>query len=232
MTKRSPELLHPTPATAAVEEDLRVAIWKDPTNRETLRVYADWLAEQGSTRGEYMQLCLLDSPTDAQKDAASSMLKKNGGMWLGEARPFIRTWRYADETPGFLSWVEVEAYRLIEGFEHIVKLGPQMRCSITSMRTKRRETEEKMAKLPLAKLGYIELRANALDDKSLATLSHGMQGVRALRLDYNDFGGKGLEALGGNVTTLRALCLQPAVKFRGAARDNSPWSANSNRVRP
>jgi len=56
MTKRT-ELLHPTPAAAAVEEALRVAIWKDPTNRETLRVYADWLAEQGSTRGEYMQLC-------------------------------------------------------------------------------------------------------------------------------------------------------------------------------
>jgi hypothetical protein len=130
---------------------------------------------------EYMQLELLDHPTEAQTAKASSLVKQHGGEWLGPARPYIRSFAYAREPCGFLERLDCEAPRFIEGFEHIVKLGPRMRVVVTSMRTRRRDTEAKMAKLPLGELWTL-LSANALDDKSLATLAPAMKGLRALSL--------------------------------------------------
>jgi len=210
---KPPEVLHPSKGAAEAGEHLRLDIWKDPKSKDTLRVYADWLAEQGSKRGEHMQLRLLESPTEEQTAAAWTLLKKHGGEWLGEARPFVRSFSYSSETPGFLDRVDCEAPRFVEGFSHILKLGPRMRIVVTSMRTRRRETEAKMAALPLGDVWTLDLTANALDDKSLETLASGMKGLRALCLDRNDFGDKGLVALGSQVTTLRALSLYPAVKF-------------------
>ena len=46
---------------------LLAAIWANPKDADALRVYADWLIEQGSTRGEFIQLWLAENYEPANK---------------------------------------------------------------------------------------------------------------------------------------------------------------------
>lgn len=200
------------PKGVALEQGakLREAIWKAPSDKQALRVYADWLAEQGATtQAEYMQLRLLDLPSDEQLVRAERLRDKHRGQWLGAARPFVRSWTDSGEIPGFVDRVWCEAQKLIPGFEHVLTLGPRLTISVTSMRTKRRDTEQKLAALPLGKAHGLDFRANDMDDTSLTTLAPALQGVKHLVLDQNVFTARGVEALGAHVTTLETLSMQP-----------------------
>lgn len=211
------------PKGTALEQGakLREAIWKDPSDKQAVRVYADWLAEQGaSTQAEYMQLCLLDKATDEQNATAMRLRDKHRGQWLGEARQFVRSWSDSNEPPGFVERVWCEAQKLIPGFEHVLQLGPRLTLSVTSMRTKKRDTEKRLAALPLGKAWKLDLRANDLDDTSIATLAPTMQGLTHLNLDQNVFTSKGVETIGTHVTTLESLSMQPKLASDRAVPDS------------
>ena len=207
---KAPVVIAPEGADADRGEKLRSAIWKNPADRDALRVYADWLIEQGAqTQGEYIQLSLLDSPTDEQSKKANTLREKHRGQWLGAARPFVRSWSDDHDTPGFVSRAWCEAPKFIEGFEALLKLGPRLTISVTSMRQKRRDTEKRMAALQLGRVYALDLGSNAIDDTTLETLAPAMQGLTSLRLDQGVFTPKGLEALGKSVDTLTHLSIQP-----------------------
>lgn len=209
---KAPIVLKPKGVAVEQGAKLREAIWKDPTDKHALRVYADWLAEQGAeTQAEYMQLRLLDAPTDEQLEKAVRIRDKNRGQWLGEARQFVRSWNDSGETPGFVDRLWCEAQKFIPGFEHILQLGPRLLISVTSMRTKRRDTEKRLAALPLGKAHGLDFRANDMDDTSVMTLAPAMQGLKHLVLDQNVFTAKAVEALGTHVSSLESLSMQPRI---------------------
>ncbi len=216
-TKKVPEILKPASAAASAGRELLAAIWADPTDKNTLRVYADWLAEQGSKRGEYMQLRLLDAPSDSQQKAASKLLKDHRGEWLGAARPFVRSWSDSQSVPGFVSIMWCEAPKFIEGFDKILELGPWLSVVVTSMQKKKRETEAKMAALPLHKVYDLSL-GSALDDKSIATLAPALKGIRALHLDGNNITPQGFETLGSIVDSIEYLMVRPEIALGGPER--------------
>ena len=175
----------PIPSAGGPARALLEAIWADPQDRDALRVYADHLLEQGNSRGEYIQLSVLENPTAAQSTRASTLEKKDRGAWLGTARPYVRTWSLSSATPGFVDHAWCEADKLIDGFDELVALGPRLVLSVTSMRKKRRETEARMAKLPLHEIHDLDLSGNALDDKSITTLAPALAGIRALHVSEN-----------------------------------------------
>jgi hypothetical protein len=90
---------------------------------------------------------------------------------------------------------------------------------VTGMRKQRRETEAKMAQLPLGEIYDLALGSNALDDKSITTLAPALVGSRALHIAENEITGAGVAALGARVTTLEFLQVGAAIKFRGPERD-------------
>ncbi len=198
-----------TPGAAATGEALRLAVWNDPEDRDALRVYADWLTEQGSTRGEYIQLRCLESPTPEQERAAQRLLKRDRGKWLGEARPFVLTWWDSRNPPGFVSHVFCQPGKLVDGFEHLRRLGPRLIVHVISMRPRRRENEAALARLPLGQLWGLSFSENDVDDETLVTLAPAMKGLRWLDVDYNDVTAAGLLALGASVDTLEYLGLAP-----------------------
>lgn len=206
---RTPEVLKPTPAAAEAGEAVRLAIWRNPDDRDALRVYADWLAEQGSTRGEYIQLRCLDIPTHEQERTAGRLLKKDRGKWLGEARPFVLSWWDSKNPPGFVSHVFCQPAKLIDGFDHIIKLGPRLIVCVISMHPHRRENEARLARLPLGELWGLSFSENNVDDDTLITLAPAMKGLRWLDIHCNDVTAKGLAALGASVDTLQYLGLAP-----------------------
>jgi uncharacterized protein (TIGR02996 family) len=225
--RKPPEPLELTPAAAAMGEALRRAVWSDPQDRDALRVYADWLMEQGSTRGEYIQLRCLDSPTHEQERAAERLLKKDRGKWLGEARPFVLSWWDSKNPPGFVSHVFCQPAKLVDGFEHIVKLGPRLVVNVISMRPHRRETEAALARLPLGELWGLAFSANDVDEDTLVTLAPAMKGLRWLDLHANDVTARGLAALGANVGTLEYLGLAPIPDYTRAYFGLAPVPAEA-----
>jgi uncharacterized protein (TIGR02996 family) len=216
--RRQPEVLKSTPAAAQVGEALRLAIWKDPRDRDSLRVYADWLAEQGSTRGQYIQLCCLDKPTAEQRRAAERLLKRDRGKWLGEARRFALCWWDSKNPPGFVSRIFCQPAQLVEGFEPISRLGPRLIVSVISLLPHRRKNEAELARLALGDLWGLSFSAGDVDDSTLATLAPAMRGLRWLEIHHNDVTGEGLAALGAKVDTLQYLSLAPLIAHQREAR--------------
>src|SRR6202012_618468 len=71
-------------AHQAMTAELLAQIWNEPTDRDVLRVYADWLATNGEpARAEFMQLSLLRERTPAQAKRRNALLAKHRGAWLG-----------------------------------------------------------------------------------------------------------------------------------------------------
>lgn len=91
---------------STTEEQLLAQIWARPDDRAALSVYADWLVEQGdSTRGQYMQLRLLEAPSAEQVRLRDALLIQHQSSWLGAARPFVRKWAESVTSPGFFAHV-------------------------------------------------------------------------------------------------------------------------------
>jgi uncharacterized protein (TIGR02996 family) len=113
-------------------------IWRRPTDRQVLGVYADWLAGHGETaRAEYIQLSLLEAPTAAQEKRRAALLKKHRGAWLGPARPFVWIFEESQETPGFIARCDCAMAKLTAGFDEVRALGPRLLVSVLAPRAKR-----------------------------------------------------------------------------------------------
>jgi uncharacterized protein (TIGR02996 family) len=163
---------------------LLAQIWKKPTDRDLLRVYADWLASNGEpARAEFMQLSLLDALTPAQAKRRGALLAKHRGAWLGAARPFVYTWEESDVSPGFIARAQCSFAKLTAGFAHVRALGPRLIVNATEPKAKRETIA--LAKLPLGTLyglGLYENDKQWITDELLVTLAPALDGLRALEL--------------------------------------------------
>jgi uncharacterized protein (TIGR02996 family) len=163
-------------------EKLLAEIWKAPTDRQLLSVYADWLVSEGDTaRAEYMQLSLLPKLTPAQKKRRNALENKHRGAWLGAARPFVWTWEEDDESPGFIAECQCQMAKLTKGFEHVRALGPRLVVTVTAPKAKRETIA--LAKLPLGTLYGLALReadAQWITDDLMTTIAPALDGLRAL----------------------------------------------------
>ncbi len=166
------------------EAALLAEIWKSPTDRELLGVYADWLAEHGDpTRAEYIQLSLLGKPTPAQRKRREALLNRHRGAWLGEARKFVWTWQESEESPGFVARVQCSMPKLTAGFEHVRALGPRLFVSVSEPKARREVAA--LAELPLGTLYgmcLFENDAQWITDDLLETIAPRLDGLRALVL--------------------------------------------------
>lgn len=171
--------------------------------RESLRVWADALAEAGEPRGEFIQLSVLEAPTPEQAARRARLLKQLGGRLVGPARPFLRGWRFGDD--GLVAWAETEAARFVEGFELIADLNPRLQLAVTALRKK--PVRAAVAGLPLRRLHYLRLEWNALDDAALAGLAPALVGVRNLSLAFNDLTADGVAHLAPHAGELEYLAL-------------------------
>ena len=176
----------------ARERALLDAIWAEPEAREPRAIYADYLSERGDPRGEYIAIRLAANPDDKQRLRASSLEAAHGGKWLGEARPFVRTWGF--DFAGIVSQVRCEADKLLAGFAQIVALGPRLTVTVTSMRTKKRQTVKQMCALDLGRIHELRLGSNGLDDFDVGSLAIAMR-CKRLALDNNRYGPNGLRML-------------------------------------
>ena len=165
-------------------DKLLAEIWKDPTDRQLLSVYADWLAAEGDTaRAEYIQLSLLATPTTAQTKRRNALENKHRGAWLGKARPFVWTWEEDDDSPGFVAKCQCQMGRLTKGFEHVRALGPRLVVSVSAPKAKRETIA--FAKLPIGTLyglALYEADAQWITDELMTTLAPALDGLRSLAL--------------------------------------------------
>lgn len=176
-------------ATASADAPLLANIWRAPEDRDALAVYADWLLQNGdATRGEYMQLALLEKPTPVQTKRRETLRKKHRGEWLGEARPFVYTWEESETSPGFVRAVKCATAKLAAGFEQIRALGPRVVVEVNPTASKR--DREVLASLPLGTLYGLNLADGDvfwLKDKVVRELLPSLTGLRALHLcPYDD----------------------------------------------
>lgn len=195
------------PASAA-----RQAVWRDPTDRDALRVWADELAAEGDPRGEFMQLHLLDNPTEEQETKRAALEKKLGGKLVGPARPFLGYWCF--DRVGMVSMVHCDGDQLHDGWEQILALNPRLTVCWTTLRKKTMATAEKVAQLPLSKLYFLRIESG-LTDRALATLAPSLAGIRHFSIAGSDVTPEGLEAVAPHLSSLEFLCLAPPVSFRG-----------------
>ncbi len=189
------------PAEAA----FRDAFWKNPDDLNPVKVWADTLVERGDVRGEFMQLCLLEHPTDEQDERRRLMRKKLGGQLVGPARPYVRTFDFDDH--GLVNSVTAEAPRVVEGFDLIAALHPRLHLTVTSLRTKTMAVIAELVKHPLGQIHMLWLDANGLSDNACAALAPGLDGLKRLSLFHNDVTQKGLEAMAPHLADLEALAL-------------------------
>jgi len=170
------------------EQQLRDEIWKNPTDRQLLSVYADWLMSTGdTTRAEFMQLSLLPKPTPAQNKRLVALRNKHRGAWLGAARPFIYTWDEDEESPGFVRKCQCQMAKLTKGFEQIRALGPRLVVAVTAPKAKREV--DALAKLPLGTLWGLEMYeadAQWITDELLTKLASRLGGLRELVLHVGE----------------------------------------------
>jgi len=217
-----PAAAAPAPKRAKDPAAILEQLWKAPSDRETLTVYADWLMENGqASRGEYIALRLLEKPTAAQIKRATQLREKDRGKWLGDARKLVSEWVDSERTPGFVAQATVSVERLIEHFEALRALGPEVVLRVTPIKT--RLLTKKLAALPLGRLpglslyntlGTYGMNRDWLDDTSLGILGPSLVGLRTLVLapavqakEGEHFTPRAIEALRPAGATLEALTL-------------------------
>jgi len=187
------------------EQSLRAAIWANPDDLEAHRVHADWLLAHGdATLGEYIQLGLAPEQNPQQERRANMLLKKYRASWLGPARPFVRSWSH--DRRGLLVTATCEAQVMMNGFAHLLALGPRLRLTVTTMRKRPRATVAQLAALPLGRLYGLSL-SSGVDDRAISQLAPALAGITHLDLGNNSFSGPGLRAVGRYVAGIRTLSI-------------------------
>jgi hypothetical protein len=209
------------PSSGAVKDPraakLLETFWNDPDDLKPLRVWADLLAEHGDVRAEYVQLSLLENRTEAQDERRFALKKKEAGRLVGPARPFLRQWTFG--STGLVESAICEAEQLVAHFDEIAALHPRLELSVTSLRKKTMATIAQLAGLPLARLGYLRLEANALSDKAVVALAPGLKGLVNLSLDGNDVTGAGLSGMAPHFEALEFLALGTSMAQRDQRAD-------------
>jgi uncharacterized protein (TIGR02996 family) len=201
----------PAKPTSAREQKLKQAIWEKPDDLDQLRVWADHLCEEGDPRGEFLQLKLLDQPTEAQVAKAKALEEKRGGTLVGPARPHLNYWSFDER--GLVHFVQCDGPKLVAGWEEIRWLNPRLTLDITTLRKQTMATIAELMKLPLAEIYLVRIESG-LTDPALAALAPGLRGVRHLSLAYNEITPGGLTKVASHLESLEFLCVAPPVSHR------------------
>lgn len=198
----------PSEAPARHMSPAQQAVWKNPLDRDALRVWADELSAAGDPRGELMQLRLIDDPSEAQSAKAAALEKKVGGKVAGAARPFLDYWHL--DRAGMVSMVYCDGHKLFDGWTEILALHPRLTVCWTTLRKQTMATAQKVAQLPLAKLYFLRIESG-LTDRALAVLGPALAGIKHLSIASTDVTPEGLAAVAPHLASLEFLCLAPPV---------------------
>lgn len=71
------------------DSQLLVQIYRNPSDDDVRRVYADHLSERGDPLGELIVLQMLDEPTRQQRGRERALIRANREVWLGDLQPVI-----------------------------------------------------------------------------------------------------------------------------------------------
>jgi uncharacterized protein (TIGR02996 family) len=194
------------------EEGFLRAILETPDDDGPRLVCADWLAERGDPRGEFIRLqcAAARMPADDQRGPAlrareEELLAAHGRDWcspLGLGTDECRFRR------GFVEAVEVHADRFLEHPETLFRVAPVREIHFLHVTRHIRE----IADCPwLAKLATLDLSANAIRDPGAAALASSphLAGLTALDLGGCEVHQEGAESLARarSLSGLRVLCL-------------------------
>jgi len=202
---------NPAPKSTAADLVLRETFWRSPSDRDALRVWADFLAESGDPRGEFMQLRMLENPTEAQVEKTNALEKKLGGKLVGPARPYVDYWSF--DRNGMVNVVHCDGNKLVDGWEQIRWLNPRLTVCWTTLRTKTMATVAKVSALPLPEIYFLRIESG-LTDRALAALAPALVGVKNLSLAYNELTPAGLAASAAHLASLEFLCVAPPISDR------------------
>lgn len=192
-------------------QGVRELLWQNPTDRDAMRVWADSLAEAGDPRGEFMQLKLLEAPTEAQSEKAAALEKKLGGKLVGPARPYTDYWSF--DGNGMVNMIHCDGNKLVDGWEEIRWINPRLTLCLTTLRKQTMATIAKISALPLPEIYFLRIESG-LTDRALAALAPALAGVRNLSLACNEITPAGLTAAAPHLESLEFLCLAPPVSER------------------
>ncbi len=195
-------------ATSRIPAAVREAYWRDPTDLNALRVWADALTEAEDPRGEFIALSVLAERTDEQTARLGALFKKLGGKLVGPARPFLRTYTFGAN--GLVDGITTEAPNLIAGFELIAELNPRLSVTVTSL--KKKQFHAAFAKLPLHRFAFVNLSWNGLTDDWFVAIAPALQGVKRLNLNFNNVTGAGLRRAAPYLESLEALALERSIQ--------------------
>jgi hypothetical protein len=219
------------PPAASFEPDpLLAQYWQHP-DPSTLRVWADSLIERGDPRGEYIQLCLVEAPTDEQRALRAAYDKKHHRKLAGPAGPYLR--EFVLGANGLVERARCEADLLAAGLPVIEQLNPQLALSVTSIDIK----AAALAGCSLERIYHVNFAwgvigsqsGSNMKDATLATIAPALRRVRHLSLKCSGYGDRcfspaGLRGLGETVECLEYLALE----YHDTAR--SPFGNASRRA--
>jgi uncharacterized protein (TIGR02996 family) len=190
-------------------DDLLQAIHEDPDDDVPRLVLADWLEEQGDTRGEFIRLqCDLeqlaeDDPQRGEREARCHLLQTmHERRWIGELMPFVRHYKFRR---GFVDWVHISARNFLEHGDALFRLAPIRGVTLNDVNP---YLADLAASPLLGKLTSLDIKPEfswrqhdypetLLDDGGVATLFRSPHLGRLKRLDlgWNNIGGAGLSAI-------------------------------------
>lgn len=209
----------------ATGQKLLGAVLANADDLESRLVFADWLAERGDPRGEFIQLqCALGhtlhgargtswnkpifkgDPAELQAKE-TKLLKTYAKAWLEPIRAFVRTWRWDN---GFISGVVADATKFMSGRKVIFATTPLVDVELTALKPAQLKTlsmDATTARLRRLNVGFQKLDAAALEVFGGPNWS----GLRSIRLAGNRFGPAGAAVLAkANFPSLEALELNDA----------------------
>jgi hypothetical protein len=164
--------------------------WARPGDRAALHVWADVLCERGDPRGEYLALCLLSDPTEAQRQKRATVERKLGGKLVGPARAFLREWTFGAD--GLVERARCEAEKLAAGWAEIGELSPRLSLTVTSTKSKR--AMKALATVSLERIHHLDFtgavmgkQAAQIDDASFRALVPSIAKVKNLALSCRGY---------------------------------------------
>lgn len=192
-------------------DELLAQYWERP-DPATLRVWADSLLERGDPRGEYIQMCLLEAPTDEQRAIRKAYDDKHHTKLVGPAQKFLRQFELGAN--GLVERARCEADLLIAGLPHIEWLNPHLALSVTSVDAKGAGLEH----ISLERIYHVNFAWGVIGSQSgsnmktatLTRIAPSLRRVRHLSLQctgYADkcFAPEALRAVGESVECLEYL---------------------------
>ena len=213
----------PDKPSPGLREALEAALFANPDDLTTHMAYADWLAENGDPRGEFIQiqLGLEDTGQSAENRKAlmlreTALLQQHGGQWLGPLAPFllaaagddwqisVRRFRFSR---GWLS--ELETGYLTTAFVSALREAPIARnLQMLLVPDVSRETEDEavfsasafcnlpcLANLRRFEVGKLTRSVWLNEDDDLVPIISAMGRVEEVRLYVGDFNVAGVFAL-------------------------------------